>query len=214
VICSAHDKRRARAARRRPGEQGLTMIELLLSLAILVVLTGFLAGGLSMGRRAFNADRANGVGSETDAAIQVISGLIGSALPVPAGTGGQLTSVAFDGRRETMSFVGLSEGRSLRGGPHKISLRRSSGELGVDLVPSVAGAKKDAAPPVPTRVVVLRGVREIHFEYFGRPKPSAAPAWRPDWFLSERLPDLVSVRIDFEDERRNEPAVTVALRQG
>jgi general secretion pathway protein J len=87
------------------------MIELLLSLAILVVLTGFLAGGLSMGRRAFDADRANGIGGETDAAIQVISTLIGSALPVPANTGEQVTSIVYDGRQETMSFVGLSEGR-------------------------------------------------------------------------------------------------------
>ena len=38
----------ARVAARRRGEQGLTLIELLLSLAILAILTGFLAGGLSM----------------------------------------------------------------------------------------------------------------------------------------------------------------------
>ena len=43
----------ARVAARRRGEQGLTLIELLLSLAILAILTGFLAGGLSMARQAF-----------------------------------------------------------------------------------------------------------------------------------------------------------------
>jgi type II secretory pathway pseudopilin PulG len=190
------------------------MIELLLSLAILVVLTGFLAGGLSMGRRAFDADRANGIGGETDAAIQVISTLIGSALPVPANTGEQVTSIVYDGRQETMSFVGLSEGRSLRGGPHKISLRRSGGDLVVDVIASAAGAKKRALESSPPGVVVLRGVREIRFGYFGRITPSAAPGWRTDWFRSEHLPDLVSIRIDFEDERRNEPATIVALRQG
>ena len=211
---TARDKRHARAARRRSGERGLTLIELLLSLAILVVLTGFLAGGLSIGRRAFDADRVNGIGSETEAAIQVISTLIGSALPASANTGDQQASVMFDGRQETMVFVGLSEGRSLRGGPHKISLRRSGGELVVDVSASTAGAKKDALEPSPPGVVVLRGVREIRFGYFGRINPRAAPSWRTDWFRSEHLPDLVSIRIGFEDERRNEPATIVALRQG
>jgi general secretion pathway protein J len=210
----SRDKRHARAARDRSGEQGLTMIELLLSLAILVVLMGFLSAGLSMGRRAFDADRVSAIGSETDAAIQVVSSLIGSALPEPANVGDQASNVEFDGRQETMLFVGLSEGRSLRGGPHKISLRRNGGDLVVDVIAPAVGAKTDALEPLPPGVVVLRGVREIRFGYFGRINPSAVPGWRTDWFRSEHLPDLVSIRIDFEDERRNEPATIVALHQG
>jgi general secretion pathway protein J len=211
---SAQNRRYARAARRRSGEQGLTLIELLLSLAILAVLTGFLAGGLSMGRRAFDADRMSGIGSETDAAIQVIATVIGSALPVRANTGDQQATVMFDGRLGAMLFVGLSEGRSLRGGPHKISLRQNGGEVVVDVIAPAVGVKKDAPEPSVPGVVVLTGVRQINFGYFGRTNPSAAPGWRTDWVGLEHLPDLVSVRIDFEDERRNQPATIVALRQG
>jgi general secretion pathway protein J len=211
---TAQKRRYARAARRRPGEQGLTLIELLLSLAILAVLAGFLAGGLSMGRRAFDADRASGIGRETDEAIEVIATVIGSALPVRASTGNQQASVMFDGRQGSMRFVGLSEGRSLRGGPHKIGLRLRGGDLVVDVMPSAVGAKTGVPEPSVPGVVVLRGVRQINFGYFGRTNPSAAPGWRNDWSGLEHLPDLVSVRIDFEDERRNEPATIVALRQG
>jgi general secretion pathway protein J len=206
----AANRRYARIARRRSGEQGLTLIELLLSLAILAVLTGFLADGLSMGRRAFDADRTSRIGSESNAAIEVISTLIGSALPVLAGTGGQAPSVMFDGRQEAMVFVGLSEGRSLRGGPHKIGLRRDGNEFVVEVVVSEGAANKDTPEPPPTRVVVLGGVSAIHFEYFGKINASAAPAWRTDWSFAEHLPDLV----DFEDARRNEPTLIVALRQG
>lgn len=205
--------RHARAARRRPGEQGVTMIELLLSLAILVVLTGFVAGGLSMGRRAFDADRVNGITSETDAAIQAISSMVKSALPVQADIPTLPASVAFDGRREAISFVGLSEGRSLQGGPHKINLRRSGSDVIVSVAKASVEEQTKASDPSPWEVVVLRGVREVRFGYFGRTKSSAAPGWRADWFGSERLPDLVSIRIDFEDERRDEPAMIVALRQ-
>ena len=209
---STNAARHARVARRRPGEQGVTMIELLLSLAILVVLTGFVAGGLSMGRRAFDADRINEIASETDAAIQVISSTVGSALPVRVDTPNQSEVVAFDGRQEGISFVGLSEGRSLLGGPHKISLRRSGSDIVVN-VRSPVEEKTQTAEPLPREVVVLQGVRELRFGYFGRTKSSAAPGWQTDWSGSERLPDLVSIRIDFEDERRNEPSVIVAIRQ-
>ena len=210
---AVRNRRFSRVAARRPGEQGLTLIELLLSLAILAVLTGFLAGGLSMGRRAFGADRTSEIGSETSAAIQTVSALIGSALPVRSDGAGQ-KDIRFDGRQEVLSFVGLSEGRSLRGGPHKIVLRRSGGDVVVDFVPFTGALSKENPEPAPTRVVVLGGVREIRIGYFGTTDAKVKPTWRADWVRAERLPDLVSIRIEFEDERRNEPATIVALRQG
>ena len=213
MTLAVRSRRFSRVAARRRGEQGLTLIELLLSLAILAVLTGFLAGGLSMGRRAFGADRTSEIGSETSAAIQTVSALIGSALPVRSDGTGQ-KDIRFDGRQEVLSFVGLSEGRSLRGGPHKIVLRRSGGDVVVDFVPFTGALSKENSEPAPTRVVVLGGVREIRIGYFGTTDAKVKPTWRTDWVRAERLPDLVSIRIEFEDERRNEPATIVALRQG
>jgi general secretion pathway protein J len=214
IIMTRHNRRWMRAAHRRRGEQGLTLIELLLALAILAVLTGFLAGGLSIGRRAFDADRSSGVSAETDTAIQAVSSLIASALPVPANTASQKSGIVFDGRQATLSFVGLSEGRALRGGPHMIVLRRSGSDLVVDVVRSAPEAAGGAAVPAPTRVVALSGVRDIRFSYFGSMNPSGPPGWQAQWFRAERLPELVSIQIDFDDPLRNEPARIIALRQG
>ncbi|MCK1643017.1 prepilin-type N-terminal cleavage/methylation domain-containing protein [Bradyrhizobium sp. 157] len=208
------NRRISRVAARRRSELGLTLIELLLSLAILAILTGFLAGGLSMARKAFGADRASEIGSETSAAIQTVAALVASALPARFDGAGPKDAIGFDGRPQVLSFVGLSEGRSLRGGPHKIVLRQSGGDLVVDFVPlSGARSKENSKPPL-TRVVVLSGVREVRLGYFGTTDTKVKPAWRADWSRAERLPDLVSIRIEFEDERRNEPATVVALRQG
>ena len=135
------NRRWPRVARRRRGEQGLTLIELLLSLAILVVLTGFLAGGLSMGRRAFDADRASEISSETGCGDpdHILSDCVGA--PGPADRQARKPASGSTGVRTTLSFVGLSEGRSLRGGPHMIRLRRS----GADLVVDVMGPATEAA---------------------------------------------------------------------
>ncbi|ANW00403.1 prepilin-type N-terminal cleavage/methylation domain-containing protein [Bradyrhizobium icense] len=208
------NRRIARVAARRRGEQGLTLIELLLSLAILAILTGFLAGGLSMARQAFGADRASEIGSETSAAVQTVAALVGSALPVRADGASPKDAIGFDGRGEAISFVGLSEGRSLRGGPYRIVLRRSAGDIVADFVAFNAARSKENPEPAATRVVVLSGVREIRIGYFGAADAKTKPTWRADWTRAERLPDLVSIRIEFEDERRNEPATIVALRQG
>jgi general secretion pathway protein J len=209
------DKRRwTRAAHRRQGEQGLTLIELLLALAILAVLTGFLAGGLSIGRRAFDADRTGEISAETDGAIQAITTLIGSALPVRGNTADLKSGVKFEGRQETLSFVSLSEGRSLRGGPHTVRLRRSGGDLVVDVMGAAPEPAGSAVGPVPTRVVVLSGVRDIRFSYFGGVNSAGPSGWQAQWLGAEGLPALVSIQIDFEDARRNEPARVVKLRQG
>lgn len=210
----------ARVSARRRGEQGLTLIELLLSIAILAILTGFLAGGLAMARQAFGADRASEIGSETSAAIQTVAALVGSALPVRPDTAAPKDAATpkeasgFDGRSEAVAFVGLSEGRSLQGGQYKIVLRRNGSDLVVDFTPFERARAKNSVEPAATRVVVLSGVREIRIGYFGTLDPKVKPAWHADWLRAERLPELVSIRIEFEDARRNEPATVVALRQG
>jgi prepilin-type N-terminal cleavage/methylation domain-containing protein len=198
---------RRRVARLRPGEAGLTLIELLVSLALLAVLTGFLAGGLVMGRRALAADRVAGQGGETDAAIEVVARLVGSALPAAA------VGEGLEGRADSISFVGLSEGHALGGGPYKFSLRRNGLDVIVEAAPLLTGADHRDSPSQ-ANAVVLTGVRAVRFGYFGKANTAAASGWRSDWHGIDHLPDLVSIQIDFEDERRNEPAVLVALRQG
>ena len=206
-------KRHRRVARRRSGEKGLTMIELILSLAILVLLTGFLAGGLTLGRRAFGADYQSRLEGETDAAIQAITGVLESAFPAWSGAEGQPHLIVFDGRGESISFVGLSQGRSSRGGPYRIRLRRTGTDLVMVMTPVETGSVRKQKKPADLDVIVLKGVQGVHFGYFGKLTEAAAPAWRAEWLGAELLPELVSLQVDFEDGRRNQPAVLVALRQ-
>jgi general secretion pathway protein J len=87
-------------------------------------------------------------------------------------------------------------------------------DLAVDVVGSAPAKPGDAAGLTPTRVLAVSGVRGIRFSYFGKVNDSAPLGWQAEWLRAERLPDLVSIQIDFEDARRNEPARIIALRQG
>jgi general secretion pathway protein J len=93
-------------------------------------------------------------------------------------------------------------------------LRRSGSDIVADFVALAGTRPKENPETPPTRVVVLSGVRDVRIGYFGTTDPKVKPAWRAEWLRADRLPDLVSIRIEFEDERRNQPAAIVALRQG
>lgn len=186
------------------------MIELLLSLALLAVLVGFVVGGLSMAQRAFAVDAANTVNAEGDEAIGSVMNLVAGALPVLKSD----QSVVFEGSAEHVRFVALSEGRSLRGGPYRVDLRRVGNELIVEIGKWPTSATQDPAGES-TSVVVLRSVRAVHFSYFGsRARSDAQQGWREEWGAAQAMPRLVSLRIEFEDGTRNGPASVVALRNG
>jgi general secretion pathway protein J len=72
MMMARYNRRWARAARRR-RRAGLTLIEVAAGACHSRGVVGFLAGGLSIGRRAFDADRTGEISGETDAAIQAIT---------------------------------------------------------------------------------------------------------------------------------------------
>jgi len=193
---------------RRTQEAGLTLIELLVSLALLAVLTAFLAGGLMFGRRGFKADRNAGIETEADEAINVISRLIGSAFPVQIDAERAIRAAAFDGGEEAISFIGLSGGHGLSGGPARFNVKCDGG----DLVIHVSGSRAEAGELV-APIAVLGGVRSVQFGYFGKAASAGQPGWQTEWHDSDHLPYLVSIKINFKDERRDQPPVLVALRQ-
>ncbi|WP_024516253.1 hypothetical protein [Bradyrhizobium sp. Tv2a-2] len=194
--------------RRRRSEAGLTLIELLISLMLLIVITGFLAGGVTMVRRAFAADRDVSRDAEIAAGLDALAGLVSTALPIPTGKDG--SQVNFDGRGDALTFIGLSAGHALPGGPLGFRVRRDGNDLEVE----VLGDDGIKMPQHSLRSIALRDVASVHFSYFGRPTPGAAASWQGEWRVSDHLPDLVAISVGFLDPRRDRPALVVALHQG
>jgi hypothetical protein len=184
----------------------LTLIELLISLMLLMVITGFLAGGLAVGRRAFTADQSAAVEASNSAALDSLASLIATALPtkIKAGQGAQ---IAFEGGRETLAFVALSAGHALPGGPLGVRIYRDGTEVGLVVK---LGARSATAKEV--RAKALIGITSLEFAYFGSLEPGKPPTWHFEWPATDHLPDLVAINVSFLGHARKAPLL-VALRQ-
>ena len=200
--------RRLRRPWRHESEHGLTLIELLVSLAILTILTSFIVGGLSTAIRAFDTDRRNSIETATNAAGESLRGLIASAMPAinkqPPG------GLMFDGQREELRFVSLSEGRTLHGGLQDVRIRRRNDDLIVEVFGSLR--ENDAHKSPVSSTTIVKGLRDVRFRYFGIAGARGEAGWRDDWINAARLPALVEISVNFKEAGRNGPATVVALR--
>jgi len=181
----------------------LTLIELLVSLMLLVLITGFLAGGIGVGRRAFAADQDAAVEASNSAALDSLAKLIATALPAQAGQG----QMAFEGGGETLAFVALSAGHALPGGPLGMRIYLEGREVRV-----VVKLKARSAKAKEVRAKALVGVTSLEFTYFGSREAGKPPAWHREWPAADHLPDLVAMQVSFGGRTRK-PPVVVALRQ-
>lgn len=202
-----HLRLKRRTLHRKASEQGLTVIELLLSLTLLVLITGFLAGGLQMARRAFDADRRATADADVDQAINVLVNQIAAAFPLTNARSGKLD---FEGRPNELAFVSLDQGRANRGGLKHAVIRQAGTDLTIALTSPTR--REDAGTSLASPIVLFGRVADIQFSYLGASRPTDAPLWRSNWSGMDRLPDLVSVRVEWKEGQAPTTAL-VALRQ-
>jgi general secretion pathway protein J len=206
-VSSDHASQRLKrlVGRRHRGQRGLTMIELLLALTLLVVLSGFLVGGLQIAHRAFAANQKAGTSAEIDAAMEVIADQLATAFPDQKS--GRLE---FDGRRNVVGFAGLDQGRANRAGLQHIVIELVGATLTISVTPPARPNQTGAATK---RVVLLDNVASIKFDYFGAFNQADRPVWRPDWRSADQMPQLVSLQIDFTEPGNVTASRVIAIRQ-
>jgi prepilin-type N-terminal cleavage/methylation domain-containing protein len=193
------------------ADAGFTLVELLVSMALLGMAAVLVAQGFAMDRHALG--RIEGLttsGEEVAAAQNLIRDRVERMFPqAKFDSAGAHTD--FDGSANEMAFLSPIPvvGKVAQVARVRLSLT-SNGAL--TLAPESAPA--DAANS--DNGILLHKVQGLELAYYGAPQHGAQASWRPDWSSQNSPPELVRVRVSFQDgdprrwpELIVRPAVTV-----
>jgi general secretion pathway protein J len=197
---------------RRGTEAGFTLVELLVSVALLALLSVLLLGGMKLATSRFtrNPERINR--AQRVAALQeFLLTELADARPV-LDLNAPARRIAFEGGPTQLLFLAPAPESTPLGGLMAFGLRfdppsqTSDGrlELGGKLfeVPAMASGRN---------TVLLDHVAKVRLSYYGAISPEVQPAWADEWSSLQTLPGLVRLSVAFVDGS-SMPDLVVALR--
>ncbi len=200
------------------GQAGFTLLELLVALTLLGLVFAVLFGELRFATRAWDATDAkldrNGELLSVHSFLRQRFQQVHVTQPTRDQDDADNT-IAFEGNSRSMVFLGTMPANISDGGFYEISLSSQSGEGGNDLFVSwrpfdADGMASVADGPNNSRVL-LRGLREVRFSYFGRTGEDLAAQWWDIWPSRDAAPSLIRMRVSFADgDPRSWPELVVA----
>lgn len=194
-----------RLARKRDLAQqcaGFTLVEMLVSLAILALVATMLlegvVGSAHIARRASNNQQA---GAEVAAAQFILRARITTLRPVVQIVGGEPT-MDVRGTDRVLDFFGRPSAGSAQGGIVKYRLMLTSvGDVVLFQAPELTDHFDLRSPGVVgwRASPILRGASTMAIAYFGATRDDPERKWRSFWRYNATAPELVRIRIGFRE---------------
>jgi general secretion pathway protein J len=200
------------APRRSDVQAGFTLLEMLVTLALLSLLCLTLFGSIHYGSRIWEASHATTAAAENvREAQQEIAGIVSAAYPKFTAQDATHASIAFDGQPSSLRV--LAPDGQLSGALSYYTLRLAEVEGARKAV--VMDREVELAPegtPNSSPQVLLRGVKNLIFRYFVPDRAGGAPQWTDRWQNQNRPPLLVRIHAELSDRRAVWPDIAIGPR--
>ena len=193
---------RARRMPRRAGAQGFTLIEMLVSLAILSMGASLLLAGLvTAGVFARQSRREEAASVAVAAAQMILRTRLERMQPVPRL---DVSDPTMDSRGtdKIFDFYGPSADRDKGQGVQRYRLMLTApGDLILYRAPELSDTLDTAATSVAgwQATTLLRQVAGFSVAYFGARRNETARAWNNFWSNNSRLPEAIRIHVGFRD---------------
>ncbi len=200
------------------GEQGFTLVEVLVALTLLAFVSLMLFGGLRFGARTWEAVV---VASEQRDRIAAAQGFLRDRLSTTTNPGGRrardtLVAIDLNGDADRLSFVSPWMTSLAQPGLYRFTLwhdAEGDGQLVLEWQPAgLAAAEGAELEGLRDRRVLLEGVDAVGFRYYGAVAPDEPPAWLNHWQTPELAPLLVEIEVTLDDPVRAWPRFVAEIR--
>jgi prepilin-type N-terminal cleavage/methylation domain-containing protein len=189
------------------GRNGFTLLEVLVSLALLGFVLAALGGGIRFGARAWEEqDRRVASAGAGEAVYAVLRHLIEGAQPLPFVSGDGTIAFAIDGRSDRLDFVSALPAALGTGGLYDLQLALlDDGRLVLRWRPHrhvMPGHNGPAIAELPMHESDLaRGVTGLGLRYYLPPSPPDPGGWLSDWRRRPTMPALLGLQLQFAPGR-------------
>lgn len=183
-------------------DDGFTVLELLVSLALMALITAHLSGALYQSRRVTEVQARVSDRLERQFIRQYLTGSLANAQSAFE-VGGGPAVLAFDGETDALFFIAVNDSRLDRGGlyRHRVELRDGEDGRSLALSRSLFRSSGSGAGQTETRTL-LDGLDGVQLRYFGTLAGEREAAWHETWQGQKSLPKLIELNVSYRDPRR------------
>jgi general secretion pathway protein J len=195
---------------------GFTLIELLAALVLLGLIFLLLTSGLQFGTNVWSGREKEASGTaEVLTAQNFLRRVLSEARPVMIEADvSHVRHVFFIGDGTSIRFVTSMPSHLGIGGFNEVLLYQPESENSnrVEIAWRVFRSTDTAFVPTEEdrHAVLVTGVKQLEFAYYGRSKDAPAQ-WYSEWRDLDHLPDLIRMRVTFNDDEHVWPDLVVAL---